>query len=418
MTLRSLAVAAALCCVPCAAVTAQQPLSIGTAAGLGDAAVTEARRTDALLWNPALVGVYDGPLSSYTALAVDFDALPAAAWTRPARALGVDGLPGRAGWPGVRFGGGEAGLAAGAVQWLATQHRDFVLGLSSHHAAAGTVPGPIAQALGGGSGLAGPVAPDSTMRSTATVLALARGAHVGRVPLLGGLWLGATAKGWWVHEYARGSFLSQEPGDEVYRETAIRDVPGYGLDLGLLAQPAERIRIGASVTNLVSGAFRPRKGPRVRVASIVPRESGEAEVTETQSPFLGTEDDGTEDARRARALWDAFGYPAVLRVGATVESDAGSLSAALRTPVSEAGLEPELEAGPYTLAYAGPGTLPVRLSYAWGGEGRALSAGVRLGACQRRWTLAVVHRTSGWGTTYGASASLTVGSAAGCDVFR
>jgi hypothetical protein len=293
MTFRSLAVAAALCCAPCAVVIAQQPLSIGTAAGLGDAAVTEARRTDALLWNPALVGVYDGPLSSYTALVVDFDVLPSAAWTRPARALGVDGLPGRAGWPGMRFGGGQTGLAAGAVQWLATQHRDFVLGLSSHHAAAGVVPGPIAQALGGESGLDGPVSPDSTMRSTATVLALARGVHVGRVPLLGGFWLGATAKGWWVHEYARGSFLSDKPGDEVYRETVIHDVPGYGLDLGLLAQPAERIRVGASVTNLVSGAFRPRNGPRVRVASIIPREGGEAEVTETHSPFLGTEDDGT-----------------------------------------------------------------------------------------------------------------------------
>jgi hypothetical protein len=418
MTLRSLAAAAALCCIPCEAANAQQPLSIGTAAGLGDAAVTEARRTDALRWNPALGGVYDGPLSSYTALAVDFQALPAAAWTRPARSLGLDGLPGRAAWLRPRFGGSEAAFAAGSVQWLATQHRDFVLGLSSHHAAAGAVPGSIAQALGGDGGLAGPLPPDSTMRSTASVLALARGAHVGRVPLLGTLWMGATAKGWWVHEYARGSFLGDEPGEEIYRETAIRDVPGYGLDLGLLAQPAERIRVGASVTNLVSGAFRPRKGPRVRVVSILPGEDGEADVTETQGPFLGTEDDGTEDARRARALWESFGYPVVLRLGATVESDVGSFSAAARTPVRDGGLDPELAAGPYTLAYAGPGSLPVHLSYAWGGEGRALSAGVRLGTCERRWTVAMVRRASAWGTTYGASASLTVGSAAGCDVFR
>ena len=77
MNLRPLAAAAAVCCIHCTGAAAQQPLSIGTAAGLGDAAVTEARRTDALLWNPALLGVYDGPLASYTVLAVDADALPA-----------------------------------------------------------------------------------------------------------------------------------------------------------------------------------------------------------------------------------------------------------------------------------------------------------------------------------------------------
>ncbi len=46
------------------AVQAQRPLNVGTATGLGGTAATEARRADAVLWNPALVGIYDGPLSS------------------------------------------------------------------------------------------------------------------------------------------------------------------------------------------------------------------------------------------------------------------------------------------------------------------------------------------------------------------
>jgi hypothetical protein len=418
MILRPLAAAAAVCCIHCTGAAAQQPLSIGTAAGLGDAAVTEARRTDALLWNPALLGVYDGPLASYTVLAVDADALPARSWRGPAHTLGLDGLPPRAGWmaPGIR--GTGAGVAAGRVQWFATQHRDFALGLSTHYQAAGSIPEPIARSLGGESRFEAPVAADSTLRSAVTVLAVGRGAHVGDLPLLGALWLGATAKGWWVHSYGRGAFLAGEPGEDVYRETVIRDVPGYGLDLGILAQPVDRVRFGASVSNAISGVFRPGKGPRVRVVSILPAAGGGADVTVTQTPHLGTDDEDTEDARRARALWESLAHDAVLRVGTTVETDVGSVAASVRTRLREGGVDPAVGDTPYTLAFAGTAVLPLHLSYGWGGEGSSVSAGVRLGRCERRWSVAITRRSAPWGTTYGMSGAVTVGSAAGCDLFR
>ena len=416
MILRTILAAAALgATIPA---SAQQPLSVGNATGLGGAAVTESRRTDAILWNPALVGIYDGPFSSYSALAVDVDAFPASSWRTRARSLGLAGLPSELRWIGGLRPGGGAAVAAGRVQWLATQHRDVALGLSSHHVSAGDVPAGIAAALGGGSDLPGPTPSDSTMRSSVTVLAAARAVHLGRVPVLGALWVGATAKGWWVHSYARGAFRGDEPAEEVYREVALRDVPGYGLDVGVLAQPVERVRLGASVSNVVAGAFRPRYGPRIRLVSVIPGEDGETDVTETHGPYLATEDDGTEEAGLGRALWESVAYPAVLRAGGTVETDAGSFSAALRSTLRAGGLDPEWGASPYTLAYAGPAALPVRASYAWGAETRAVSLGLRLGPCERRWNVGLVRRTGPWGTTYGASASLAAGSAAGCDVFR
>ena len=417
MTFRTILAAAALNAVAAPA-SAQQPLSVGTATGLGGAAVTESRRTDAILWNPALVGIYDGPFSSYSALAVDVDAFPASSWRTPARSLGLEGLPSQLRWIGGLRPGGGAALAEGRVQWLATQHRDFALGLSSNHVSAGGIPAGIGTALGGASGLPSPTAGDSTVRSSATVLAAARGAHVGRLPVLGALWVGATAKGWWVHSYARGSFRGHEPAEEVYREVTIRDVPGYGLDVGMVAQPVERVRVGASVSNVVAGAFRPKHGPRVRLVSVLPGEGGEMEVTETHGPYLGTEDDGTEEAGLGRALWESVAYPAVLRAGGTVETDAGSFSAALRSTLRAGGLDAEWDASPYALAYTGPARLPFRASYAGGADTRAVSLGLRLGPCERRWNVGLVRRTGRWGTTYGASASLAVGSSAGCDLFR
>ena len=410
--------AAAALCAAAGASHAQQPLAVGTATGLGGAAVTEARRTDAPLWNPALVAVYDGPLSSYSALAVDVDAFPSRAWREPARALGLEGLPSGVGWLGGLRPGAGAAVAAGRVQWLATQHRDFALSVSSHHVAAGDIPAGIGTPLSGSAEVAGPAAPDSTQRSSATVLAVTRGAHVGRLPVVGALWVGATAKGWWLHSYARGAFRGTEPAEEVYREVGIQNVPGWGLDLGVVAQPFARVRLGASVSNAVSGAFRPKNGPRVRLVSVVPGEEGGLEVTETHGPYLGAEDDGTEEGRLGRELWESVAFPAVLRVGGTIETDAGAFSAALRTDLAGGGLEPGWDATPYTLAYAGTGAFPLRASYAWGGDTRLVSVGMRLGRCERRWHLGAVRRTGPWGTAYGASASVSVGSAAGCDLFR
>lgn len=405
---------ASMAAVPAAS---QQPLSIGTATGLGDAAVVLSRRSDALLWNPALVGIYDGPLSSYSVLATDLAAAPAKSWAASAAALGLDGnpIPFRA--AGNVTGGAGAAVEAASIQWLGTQHRDFAVAVTTQQFAAGGVPSGLAELLGGAGAAVAPIPHDSTTRSAATVLSAGRASHVGRLPALGDVWLGVTAKGWWTHEYARGAFRGSEPAEEVYREIAVRNVPGYGLDFGVVAQPAERIRIGGAISNIVSGAFRPGAGPRVRLVSVLQGPSGAAEVNETIGPALGPDDDGTEEGGMASRLWQSLSFPSVLRGGVAVDSDYGTFSGAARTVVRHGGLTPAWDASAFTVAFAGRSAFPVNASYGWGSGSQVVSVGLVAGSCERRWSAGVVRRKNPWGTAFGASAGVSFGSAPGCDVF-
>jgi hypothetical protein len=394
---------------------AQQPLGLGTAAAIGDAAVTESRRADAVLWNPALVGVYDGPLSSYSLLATDIAALPSGGWLTSASALGLEG-DGLARVPRRLASATASSFGQVGVRWLATQHREYAVSLSSGEIAGADVPQEIGAALGG-SRAGGPLPADSAMRGTYTVLAGTRGAHLGRMPVLGTVWIGATLKGWLVHSYARGGFSADAPAEDAYREAVIQNVPGYGVDVGVLLQPAERIRIGISASNVAAGAFRPKRGPRVRDVGVVAGDGG-YDVVEAIGAHLGAGDEDTEEGRLAAGLWESLAFPAVLRAGGSLETGFGSLSAAWRTSVREGGLDPEWLATPFTLAFAGNSALPVRASYAWGGGTGRIGLGVQMGSCERRWVAGIVRQTGPWGTSYGASASLSIGSAAGCDAFR
>lgn len=400
---------------PC---SAQRPASLGTASALGDAAVTEARRGDAPLWNPAAIGIYDGPLSSYRVLAADVAALPGRGWSSPARRLGLSGLPQRLGWAADLHAGGGAAVAQAQVEWLATQTRGLAVSVGTGYLSAGDVPQPLRETLGAGDRIGSPAPADSTVRVTASTLAVGRGVYAGVLPVAGRVWLGATAKGWLVHSYARGAFTASEPGPDVYREALLENIPGYGLDVGVIAQPLPRLRLGAAVSNLVSGSWRPERGPRVRNVSVTEGVDGEMEVTATTSPYLGAEDDGTEESRAGLALWRSSRFPAVLRAGASVETNAGTISAATSTELSDGGLDPRWDATPLTVAFTGAGRLPVRASYGWGSDTRQLSLGLRLGGCTRRWDVSVTRRSGAWGSTLGAGLSLTTGSAAGCNLFR
>lgn len=408
--------AAAAALLGIAPLSAQQPLSLGTAAAVGDAAVTESRRADAVLWNPALVGIYDGPLSSYSLVSVDVGALPAASWLTSASALGLDGW-GMARLPRRVAPRGGAGFGDARIRWFATQHRDLAVTLSSGEIVGADVPDAIGEPLGG-SAVRAPGTADSAMRSTYSVLAVTRGSHVGRMPVLGSVWVGATAKGWLAHSYSRGGFRGDAPGEDVFRETGIENVPGYAVDVGVLAQPVARVRVGVSASNVVSGAFRPKNGPRVRDVAVLQGATGGYEVVESNGPYLGKGDEDTEGGRLAAALWESVGFPTVVRAGGSLETDAGSFSAAWRATVRDGGLDPEWQAAPFTLAFTGSASMPVRASYAWGSDAKSLGLGVRLGTCERQWVASVVRRTGPWGVSFGFSASLAVGSAAGCDLFR
>ena len=400
---------------PC---SAQRPASLGTASALGDAAVTEARRADALMWNPAAIGIYDGPLSSYRVLSAEVAAAPGRSWSAPARRLGLSGLPHQLEWVADLKAGAGAAVAQGQAEWLATQVRGLAVSIGTGYLSAGDIPEPLRASLGGGDSIGSPAASDSTLRVTASTLAIGRGIYAGVLPVAGRVWLGATAKGWLVHSYARGAFTSAEPGPDVYREALLENIPGYGVDVGVITQPMARLRLGAAVSNVVSGSWRPERGPRVRTVSITEGADGEPEVTATTSPYLGAEDDGTEESRAGLALWRSARFPAVLRAGVSLETNSGTISAATSTELTEGGLDPRWDATPVTLAFAGTGRMPVRASYGWGSDARQLSLGLRLGGCRRQWNVALTRRSGEWGSALGAGFSLTTGSAAGCNLFR
>ncbi|HWK89217.1 MAG TPA: hypothetical protein VNP72_04455, partial [Longimicrobium sp.] len=174
---------------------AQLPPSLGTAAGLAGTAVTQARRADAALWNPALVGIYDGPLRTTSLAGLDAPILPGGDGFAAASRLGL--LSGRV--EEDRFDVLAAPMlwnsgsteAAVQVRWAAIQSRDLAITLDTRYASAGGVPEGLARALGVRGVEPAVWQSEATSRSLTSVLTVARGMYLGEVPVFGRLWAGA-----------------------------------------------------------------------------------------------------------------------------------------------------------------------------------------------------------------------------------
>lgn len=410
------------------AAIAQTPAGTGTAAGLGQAAVTEARRADAALWNPALVGIYEGPLRTAQLLSVDADRIPDGAWLTATAALGA--LSGSAADPFAReyafVPAGQGGDRISArVVWGAVQSHDLALSVSTHLLQEGGLPDALRAALTGpvssGATAAGssvsPAPPylaaagagdaplGETRRAVVSVAALSRGWYLGSYPALGQLWVGATAKGWLAHGFATGRFLADLPAHEVYDEIAVRDVPGAGLDLGLAGRIAGVARYGVSLANVYGASFTPSRGPRVRTVS-VRHEAGGYVVEESYGSEQPAGEEGAS-ADRARRLWDEALFPAVLRAGASLDTPAGTWSAAYARTLREGGLAERLRA-PYTVAWRGTGRLPLRVSHGFGAEEEITAVGIGVGPCDRQLVVSGERQVGEGGAGYGASVSFTV----------
>ena len=386
---------------------AQLPSGLGTASGLAGTAVTGARRADAALWNPALVGVYDGPQRTTSLLGLDAAVLPGGDAFRVAARLGL--VSGRAEEPRFGFLAGPLFWRSGSpeavaqVRWAAVQSRDLALSLDTRFAADADVPAGLAGALG-----ARGVAPDvwqeaGTSRSLSSVLTVARGAYLGELPVLGRLWAGGAAKGWWVHEFATGRFEADLPAAEVYRETVLGNAGGVGVDAGVAGLARGRLWYGLSVSNLYQTSFRPRRAPRTRTVEAVPQGGG-VELRQSFGPEIRDDDPDPEAVQRAGALWDATRFPTVLRAGVAVEVPWGTLAGAVSERLRGGGLDPAGVEPGRSLAWNDPARR-VRLSYGWGGGRSTVAAAVSAGRCDRRWT-AGVRRTAGAG--YGVQLDLSL----------
>jgi hypothetical protein len=385
--------------------SAQRPVQTGTAAALGGTGVTEARRADALLLNPALLGIWDGgPTASHSFLSLDLARLPSQGTFDGAVRLGLMGIGRRSLQYSAPLAEGTTYPGAlGGVTWGAFQNRDFALSLSTHAAAYADIPPAIRAALG--SGEAESPATGESGRSVATLLAIGRAFELGRLPGIGPVWVGATGKGWYLHTHARGAFTADAPGMEVYRETVFRDVPGYGLDVGIAASPGP-LRLAGSISNAFAGTVRPASGPRERTVSVEETPGGRALVTEQVGPEIGFDDLDTAPYAAARRAWDDTFFPAVLRAGAAWDVELGTMALAFTQVLREGALEPEGSTDRFTASVRGAERLPLRASYGWGDGARTYALGVDVGSCARRWTLGVSRRDGPEGSSAGVSASL------------
>ena len=121
----------------------------------------QARRADAILWNPALVGVYDGPVRSSSLLGIDAGHIPGSDGVKASARLGL--LSGRV--EDDRFGsisgtlpwGGSQLQAATQVRWVAVQSRDFALSLDSRYGAYADLPENLAEELAQDAGVEGAI---------------------------------------------------------------------------------------------------------------------------------------------------------------------------------------------------------------------------------------------------------------------
>lgn len=395
-----------LCVAPRAG--AQAPSSLGTAAGLAGTAVTEARRADAVLWNPALVGIYDGPQRSTSLLAIAAAAVPGGRAFDAAARLGL--LSGRAEERRLGFlsgpvfwGGGDPDSDV-QVRWVALQSRALAITLDTRFSASASLPEGLADRLG-----VDGVAEEAwrrgvTSRSLSSVLTVGRGAYLGELPVFGRLWAGGAVKGWWVHEFATGTFRADLPDVDVYRETALGKAGGAGFDAGVAGRTAGGVWYGVAVSNVYSTSFRPGRGARTREVQAVDVD-GEVEFRQTWSAPIRDDDPDPGAVARADSLWDATRFPAVLRAGLAWESRLGTLAAAVSERMSDGGLDP-LDSEPARSFAWRDSASRFRLGYGWGGETSVVSAAVSAGRCNRRWTAGVQRRSDGaWGIALDLSLS-------------
>lgn len=368
--------------------------SLGTAAGLGGSAVTESRRIDAALWNPALVGIYEGGATrTSSVLALDARTLPGGDAIEASARLGL--LSGRvedrrAGdYAAALAWGGGTRDAAVQVRWLGAQSRGMVVTLDSRYSMRAALPPELAASLGIGDAAHG--GGGEAERALSTVLAASRGVFLGEFPSIGRIWAGATAKGWWLHEYGFGRFHGDLPTTSLFRETVLGDVGGIGADVGLAGLVAGRLRYGVSVANVYQATYTPGRNPRTRSVDVM-IENERVRFQEQVSSEISLDDPDVEAVDRAREVWERTRFPVVARAGIAVESAWGTVAGAMRHEIKQGGLDPRGAEAERTLAWRDTGDR-VRVSYGWGRNRDVLAAAVSFGGCARRWTMGA-RRTS------------------------
>lgn len=375
----TLALPLALLALP-VSLAAQGAPAIGSAAAAFGTAVTEAESADAVLWNPAMLGISQGAgifaeqAGTYRILAVSLDRAPGEEWLEGAARLGLlgGGPGGGSGWSeyGERFSGDLRGTRADLV-WVASAISSLGISLSTHARGDGWVSGGDEFAEGG------------VRRSLTTVGAMALSSEIGTLagmPVRAGM----TAKGRWVHVHGRGMRSpAMEEYAEQYVEHVVRNVPGASFDVGMTLAASPQTRVSLAVRDAVRFTFRPELGPRQRVVVF-----GDV-ADESEAPLL----DGSDDPAQ-RQIADQLYQETVpgtwLLAGVSHRSLYGTVAGAVEGQLKEGGLDGLRPETRLSASYALPlARLPLRVALAGGEGSRAWSLGWVSGGCQLPWSIAI-----------------------------
>lgn len=345
----------------------QQPLPLGTGAGGGLGAMTEARLSEAASWNPALAAIFDGPMTSISLLGVHIEPgsaklaydLTRMGWRLIGSPVSVIGDRERTLLRDWRSGDGMSRLRAGAtVHWIGLHSRDLLISLASYAILDLNAPDPVLSAMIGESATAiDATAIKESRRSIVSVLSVAKGSDLGLLPYLGRTWVGATFKAGYVHDHAIGRFGYIDPSlvafddngepldpavsfrdDETagfYSEVGVQGARIYGVDVGAVINPAPPILVSVTLANALQKASfdvaaEDLYGRTIAVAGEDEQGRGRAftdrfllDTTAEEKPWLSD----------AETLARSTHFTPLLRVGASIDTRSGRLIGGLSVPL-------------------------------------------------------------------------------------
>ena len=270
---------------------AQRAPSVGSAAGFGMGGMTEARGGEAILWNPALIGVFDGPSASWSVFAfnvepADFPLAHSLYKNRNALREGSRRLLGEGTRDTFRKWAGNQDVShltgTGTIQWFGVQSEDLAVSLTSIldldvqlpsralRIAAGDEAARLDVISGGDMDRASRLDSRGAMLS---VLSVGTGQSVGVLDYLGPTWIGGAFKVAHVHSHVRGDVRFGEasqlarapngglrhPGMHIregevgfeYSELDVRSGRIYSFDAGAAFNPWGPVFVSATLANAV-----------------------------------------------------------------------------------------------------------------------------------------------------------------------
>lgn len=421
---------------------AQAGVGAGQATAVGAAGATEARGGAAVFWNPALLGIYDGPVSSYQLLLTQAE--PATI----ARALALRDLLGRdvSGTVGVSQRIGDAARAFGAdrtgqgraaltssVQWIGLQNRGLGLAVQSSVFATPAIPTRAARYLAGDAqALSGaPTAADSAEASRQSRYAAVSTAAVSLANNFGAsgkrAWVGATLKASLIHASGRAAvdFLAGTPGGALtpgaeagvrVQDVRVRQMASYGADLGMALQTSPSTLVSLTAVNVYQQTVGGRRGTNnFDVHTLVLRGAGADGRPSGRAAASSYGADNVPDSLRATSsrLVEGVGFTPAIRSATSVDIAGGRVVVAYTQPFNNRETLDRQSLDRYTVAYVGSGALSPRLSWSRRLSGEnAYATGFQLQRCGAALGagLQYVRVPGGGDGRLGVSAGLSVGN--------